>query len=143
MPCSTRASRSARRADVAEGGGRSQERRRVRPTVSVLLALLLAMTMGGCTDPAAAARGSCRAQGVGELRCRAIVADAAVRVAPDAAPVVGVEVRMASPADRTTLRSQLLVAVVRFGFLDGSAQEVEVFCSPRVAATPVCLENEP
>lgn len=117
---------------------------RVRPALRALPGLLLlTMAVGGCSDPAAAARGSCRAQDVGELRCRAIVADAAVRVAADVPPVIGVDVRMASPADRTTLRSQLLVAVVRFAFVDGSAQEVEVFCSPRHARSPVCQETEP
>ncbi len=115
-----------------------------RATVRLLLALLpLAVAIGGCADPAAAARGSCRAQGVGELRCRAIVADAAGRMPPDAPPVIGVDVRMGSQADRTTLRSQRLVAVVRFAFVDGSAEEIEVFCRPGLAGTPVCLEHAP
>lgn len=128
---------------MAVRGGRSPVRRRVRVATSVVLALLLAVATGGCADPVAAARVSCRAQDVGELRCRAIVADAAVRVAPDVAPIVGVDVRMIRPADRTTLRSQLLVAVVRFAFLDGSTQAVEVFCSPRAVATPACQEHQP
>lgn len=105
-----------------------------------LLVLGLSALVTGCADPAAAARGSCRAQDVGELRCRAIVADASARMARGAPPVVGVDVRMATAADRVTLRSQQLVAVVRFAFLDGSAQEVEVFCAPRSARTALCVE---
>jgi len=102
--------------------------------------LALSAVVGGCVDPAAAARGSCRAQDVGELRCRAIVADAGARMTRDTPPVVGVDVRMATTADRLTLRSQQLVAVVRFAFVDGSAQEVEVFCAPRSARTALCVE---
>lgn len=114
---------------------------RVRGLLVLAAILGLGLTTAGCAD-AAAARGSCRAQGVGELRCRAIVADAARRVRPDTPPMIGVDVRMATPADRTTLRGQTLLAVVRFAFLDGSSQEVEVFCGGWRGDRAVCVETQ-
>jgi hypothetical protein len=101
-----------------------------------------ALLAGGCIDPASGARDSCAAQHVGELRCRAIVADAGARIPAGSAPIVGTEVRVATAGDRDTLRAQQLVATVRFSFLDGSATEVPVFCGPRLAATLVCSEVE-
>ena len=109
-----------------------------------LVALVLAeCALGGCVDPLSAARGTCAAEHVGELRCRAIVTEAGSRLPPDRPPITGVEVRLARPEDRDTLRAQTLVASVRFAFLDGSAQEVPVFCGPRLARTAVCVETAP
>jgi hypothetical protein len=112
-----------------------------RRRASAAVALLLASTMGGCADAGAAARQSCVAESIAELRCRAIVADAAGRLDEGGLPLTAVAVRLAGPADRTTLRDQQLVAVVTFSFLDGSAQEVPVFCAPRRAREPVCVES--
>ena len=106
-------------------------------------AIAAALLAGGCVDPAAGARGSCAAQDVGEQRCRAIVAEAGARIPAGSAPVIGAEVRVATPADRDTLRAQQLIATVRFSFLDGSASEIPVFCSPRLARTLVCMEVQP
>ena len=100
----------------------------------------LMLAAGGCLDPAAGARGSCAAQDVDELRCRAIVADATRRMPPDSPPVIGAEVIVATPDDRDTLLEQQLVATVRFSFLDGSAADVPVFCGPRQSATLLCTE---
>ena len=108
--------------------------------VAALFAPLLA---GGCMDPAASALGSCAAQDIGELRCRAIVTEATSRIPAGAAPVIGAEVLVAAHADRDTLRAQQLVATVRFSFFDGSATEVPVFCGPRLVRTIVCSEVQP
>lgn len=94
----------------------------------------------GCLDPASGAVGSCAAQAIGELRCRAIVTEAGRRLPPGGTPLLGAEVVVATPADRDTLREQQLVATVRFSFLDGSAAEVPVFCAPRLAATLICTD---
>jgi hypothetical protein len=109
----------------------------------LVAALLAAPFACGCVDPAAGARGSCAAQDVGELRCRAIVTEATSRIPAGAAPVIGAEVLVAAHEDRDTLRAQQLVATVRFSFLDGSASEVPVFCGPRLARTIVCNEVQP
>jgi hypothetical protein len=114
-----------------------------RLTSASLVASLVAVLAGGCVDPAAGARGSCAAQDVGELRCRVIVTEAGTRIPAGAAPVIGAEVMVATPADRDTLRAQQLVATVRFSFLDGSAADVPVFCGPRLARTLVCAEVQP
>ena len=106
-------------------------------------ALVLAVLAGGCVDPAAGARGSCAAQDVGELRCRAIVTEAGMRIPAGAAPITGAEVFVAAPEERDTLREQQLVATVRFSFLDGSATDVPVFCGARLARTLVCTEVQP
>jgi hypothetical protein len=117
--------------------------RAMRAPVWLLAALVAAVLAGGCVDPAAGARGSCAAQDVGDLRCRAIVTEAGTRLPAGAAPIIGAEVRVATPSDRDTLRAQQLVAMVRFSFLDGSATEVPVFCGPRLARTLVCTEIQP
>jgi hypothetical protein len=108
--------------------------------LAVLAVLASAFLAAGCVDPATGAAGSCAAQDIGELRCRAIVAAAGARLPSGSAPVIGAEVRVARPADRDTLREQQLVATVRFSFLDGSATEVPVFCAPRLADTLVCTD---
>ena len=105
-----------------------------------VLALGAGLLAAGCVDPAAGAGGSCAAQDVGELRCRAIVTEAGTRLPEGAAPIIGAEVRLATPADRDTLREQQLIATVRFSFLDGSAAEIPVFCAPRLAETLVCKD---
>jgi hypothetical protein len=109
----------------------------------VVAAIVIAVAACGCVDPAAGARGSCAAQDVGDLRCRAIVTEAETRIPAGAAPVTGAEVMVATPADRDTLRAQQLVATVRFSFLDGSAADIPVFCGPRLARTLVCSEVQP
>ena len=106
-------------------------------------AIVGGMLAASCVDPAAGARGSCAAQDVGDLRCRAIVTEAGTRIPAGAAPIIGAEVRIATPADRDTLRAQQLVATVHFSFLDGSATDVPVFCGPRLARTLVCTEVQP
>ncbi len=103
--------------------------------------LALALAVAGCADPAAAARESCDAQGVGERRCRALVAEGLAGLDPGRPPITGVTVHVATPADQTTLRAQQLVAVVRVSFLDGSAQEVQVFCQPRDAGSLACGQD--
>lgn len=113
---------------------------RVRRAGAALLILGLGLTAAGCSDPVAAGREACVAGGIGVVRCRAIVGDAAARVDPDRPPLIGVDVRLATQADRVTLRDQLLVAVVRFSFLDGSASDVPVYCGPRSRWTAVCLD---
>lgn len=116
----------------------------MRSPLGTLAAGLLAVGgLAGCVDPLAAARGSCQAQDVGELRCRAIVTEAGSRLPAGHPPISGVEVHLAGLPDRHTLRDQTLVASVRFSYLDGSADEVPVFCRPRLARTPVCLETAP
>ena len=132
--CSPRASRSVRPADVAGGGGRSADDPAVRRRCARCPgSSCSAMAVGGCRTrrPRRAARAARRTWASSDAgRSSPTRRCAWRRTSP---PVVGVDVRMASPADRITLRSQLLVAVVRFAFVDGSAQEVEVFCSPREA----------
>jgi hypothetical protein len=109
-----------------------------------LVALLaLGTAAGGCVDPAAGARGSCAAQDVAELRCRAIVTEAGPRIPPGSAPIIAAEVRVATPEERDTLRAQQLVATVHFSLLDGSAADIPVFCGPRLARTIVCTEPVP
>jgi hypothetical protein len=105
--------------------------------------LVLAGALAGCVDPRSAARGSCQDQDVGELRCRAIVSDAGSRLPGGRAPITGVEVHIARMPDRTTLRDQTLVATVTFSYLDGSTDEIPVFCGPVLARTPVCVETTP
>ena len=114
-------------------------RRALLGSAALVAAALLAT---GC-DPATGAAGSCAAQDVGELRCRAIVTDAGTRLPDGSAPIIGAEVRMATAADRDTLREQQLIATVRFSFLDASAAEVPVFCAPRLAQTLVCTDPAP
>jgi hypothetical protein len=109
----------------------------------LVAAIVVAVLAGGCVDPAAGARGSCAAQDIGDLRCRAIVTEAQTRIPAGAAPITGAEVLVATPADRDTLRAQQLVATVRFSFLDGSASDIPVFCSPPLQRTLVCTEVEP
>jgi len=104
---------------------------------------VFAIALAGCVDPVAAARGTCQAQDVGELRCRALVTEAGSRLPPDRPPITGVEVHIARMPDRVTLRDQNLVATVRFSFLDGSSEEVPVFCRPRLVDTAVCVETAP
>jgi hypothetical protein len=115
---------------------------RVR-AASLAAGLVVAGALAGCVDPLSAARGTCQSQAVGEQRCRAIVADAGSRLPPDNPPITGVEVRLAGLEDRDTLRDQTLVAFVRFSFLDGSSEEVPVFCGPRLARTAACVETAP
>jgi hypothetical protein len=108
-------------------------------TLGLVALAASAFVAAGC-DPATGAAGSCAAQDIGELRCRAIVSQAGAQLPSGSAPIVGAEVRVATPADRDTLRDQQLVATVRFSFLDGSAAEVPVFCGPRLAETLVCRD---
>ena len=105
--------------------------------------LAVAGAIGGCVDPLSAASGSCESQDVGERRCRAIVTEAGSRLPTGRAPIAGVEVHIARMPDRSSLRDQTLVATVRFSYLDGSADEIPVFCGPRLARTAVCLETGP
>jgi hypothetical protein len=107
---------------------------------AALLALALGITAAGCADPVAAGQEACVSAGIGAVRCRAIVRDAAARIDAGRPPLIGVDVRVATQADRTTLRDQLLVAVVRFSFLDGSASEIPVYCGPRSRWTAVCVD---
>jgi hypothetical protein len=106
------------------------------------LLLLLLPTLGACGDAVTAARGSCVEASIGERRCQAIVAEAASRMDGGRPPLIGVRVELATPADRTTLRAQQLVALVRFAFLDGSTQEVQVFCTRRPEPAAVCAETQ-
>ena len=105
--------------------------------------VILGSLVAACLDPAGAARDTCRSEGVGEQRCRAIVNVAASKAPAGHPPVIGVEVRLAEPADRDTLRDQQLAAIVRFSYLDGSGEEIPVFCGPRLADTAVCIETAP
>lgn len=97
----------------------------------------LAMTLAACGG-LEAARGSCEREGVGDVRCAAIVDEAAAHLEEYSPPTVGVEVRMADAGDRQTLRDQRLVAFVTFAFLDGSRREVRVFCRPALDPHGVC-----
>lgn len=112
---------------------------RMRATVTGIALAASSFLVAGC-DPATGAAASCAAQDIGELRCRAIVTEAGAKLPEGSTPIVGAEVRVATPADRDTLREQQLVATVRFSFLDGSAAEVPVFCAPRLAGTLVCRD---
>jgi hypothetical protein len=105
-----------------------------------MLLLLPGIIATGCSDPVSAGRDACLEGGIGELRCAAIVRDATARLDPGRPPLIGVDVRLATQADRTTLRDQLLVAVVRFSFLDGSASDIPVYCGPRSRRTAVCAD---
>jgi hypothetical protein len=108
--------------------------------VSLVAWAAAGLLAGGCVDPASGAQASCAAQGVGELRCRAIVNEAGTRLPSSAVPLLGAEVILAVPADRDTLREQQLIATVRFSFVDGSATDVPVFCPPRLADTLICAD---
>ena len=114
-----------------------------RGTLGAVGAGLLAASLVAACDPAGAAGASCATQDVGDLRCRAIVAEAGTKLPGGRAPIIGAEVRLATLADRDTLREQQLVATVRFSFLDGSSTEVPVFCSPRLVDTLVCKDPAP
>jgi hypothetical protein len=78
--------------------------------------------------------------GMSAARCQAIVDDARRRLG-QRPPVTAIAVEDVGQGSRDTLRSQQLVAVVRFGFVDGSEARIEVFCNRGNARTLVCTDH--
>jgi hypothetical protein len=102
-------------------------------------ALAFGLVLAGCAAMSAAADG-CAEMGMSVVRCQAIVDDARRRLG-QRPPVAAIAVENAGHGARDTLRSQQLVAVVRFAFVDGTEARIEVFCNRGNARTLVCTDH--
>jgi hypothetical protein len=108
--------------------------------LGVVASLALALVvLAACAAISAAADG-CAEMGMSVARCQAIVDDARRRLI-QRPPVAAIAVEDVGHGSRDTLRSQQLVAVVRFGFVDGTEARIEVFCNRGNARTLVCTEH--
>jgi hypothetical protein len=102
-------------------------------------AIALVVELCACAALSAAADG-CAEMAMSVARCQAIVDDAMRRLG-QRPPVAAIGVEDGGHGARDTLRSQRLVAVVRFGFVDGSEARIEVFCGRGNARTLVCTDH--
>ena len=103
------------------------------------VALACALAASSCAGIGPAANG-CAEMGMSVPRCKAIVDDARQRLG-ERPPVTAVDVERVTQGDRDTLRGQALVAVVRFGFVDGTEARIVVFCGGGNARTLVCTDH--
>jgi hypothetical protein len=112
----------------------------MRPWPTILAALAIAAALAGCGVTGEAPQAGCAAMSVSLQRCEAMVEEARARL-DEHPPVVGVVVIPALQDAKLTLRAQNLLATVRFTYVDGSSDEIPVFCGPGGIPRPACSDR--